>query len=159
MKKRTKLLNNRAANLIYFLELSFITCYTIINWHSSFEALCFLKLYSIFIVLHSTYFGERYENKLKSIFDQWLNLNLGLNARLEIEIFNRLYWKCNLRPIVYFWNPCQLDITINLPRFMGWIWTFIDFVQHVYYKLFNFSAYKILFHLHDSVHFILRSFK
>ena len=123
--------------LKWSFQHTFITCHTIINWHSSFEALCFLKLYSIFIVLHSTYFGERYENKLKSIFDQWLNLNPGLNARLEIEIFNWLYWKCNLRPIVYFWNPCQLDITINLPRFMGWVGTFIDFFLHVDYKLFK----------------------
>ena len=95
-RRKTELLNDRTANLIYFiLKLSFqhalISCHTIISWHPSFEARCFLKLYSIFIVLHSTYFGERYENKLKSIFDQRLNLNLGVNARLEIEIFNWLY--------------------------------------------------------------------
>ena len=33
-----------------------------------------------------------FENKLKSIFDQWLKFYLGLNAQPKIKFWNGHYW-------------------------------------------------------------------
>ena len=37
-------------------------------------------------IIEAIYYGIRYENKLKSGFDQWPNLHLDLNVEIEIQI-------------------------------------------------------------------------